>query len=127
MKILFALTFLGFYLLSSPLHVKDTYKNVDIVNNDTIKINWNPDRNKSFGTTIELIQSNNQFTIHCNKPLNNLYIGVTNMRNQVMHSETANIPADTDYFIDLSFLEANGYYFTLIQGSNYAVHSFEIE
>lgn len=119
---LFAIPF-----FASAYHSQTSDVNADVIKSDTLILGWGHGGDKSVGTYITFIQNDNIVYLHHSKPLTNLYIGVTTLRNEVVYSETAYIPANTYYTLDLTSLPADEYYITLIQGSNYAVHRFEIE
>lgn len=94
---------------------------------DKVKI---PDE-QNWGTTNErdlnapqLYQDDAYVYVYSEKQLDNLTIGITDMKGNVYHLEVATVPTCTYYAVSIESLPEGTYYLCIYQGSNYVMGMF---
>ena len=72
----------------------------------------------------QLYQSESSLYVYSEKQLDNVTIGITDMRGNTYHYEVTTVPACTYYAVSIDSLPSGQYYLYVFQGSNYVIGIF---
>ena len=72
----------------------------------------------------QLYQSESTVYVYSEKQLDNVTIGITDMRGNTYHYEVTTVPACTYYAVSIDSLPSGQYYLYVFQGSNYVIGIF---